>query len=183
MLASPGHCGNHRILRGHHGNRSADAHSSSARTITLVVVPFPAGGPTDTIGRIIAEGLQSSLGQPFNHRKRAGGDRQRPDRQGCARGGRRAHADPGTIATHVFNGAAYPLKYDVVPDFEPIALIAFDPQIIVVRKELPVADFAQLIAWLKANPDKATAGTAGVGSTSHVSAVFSTGITRRADNT
>jgi len=82
----------------------------------------------------------------------------------------------------VFDGAAYPLKYDVVADFEPIALIAFDPQIIVVRKELPVADLAQLIAWLKANPDKATAGTAGVGSTSHVSAVFSTGITRRADN-
>jgi hypothetical protein len=71
MLASPGHCGNHRILHGHHGNRSSDVQSSSARTITLVVVPFPAGGPTGTIGRIIAEGLQSSLGQPFNHRKRA----------------------------------------------------------------------------------------------------------------
>ena len=66
----------------------ADAQSSSARTITLVVVPIPAGGPTDTIGRIIAR----SAG---HHRKRTGGDRQRPDRQGCARGGRRAHADPG----------------------------------------------------------------------------------------
>jgi tripartite-type tricarboxylate transporter receptor subunit TctC len=148
----------------------ADAQSSSARTITLVV-PFPAGGPTDTIGRVIAEGLQSSLGQPVIIENA-------PGATGSVGTGKvaRAEADGhtlilGTIATHVFNGAAYPLKYDVVADFEPISLIAFDPQIIVVRKELPVADLAQLIAWLKANPDKATAGTAGVGSTSHVSAV------------
>jgi len=73
----------------------ADAQSSSARTITLVVVPFPAGGPTDTIGRIIAEGLQSSLGQPVIIENAPGANRQRPDRQGCVRGGRRAHADPG----------------------------------------------------------------------------------------
>jgi tripartite-type tricarboxylate transporter receptor subunit TctC len=77
----------------------------------------------------------------------------------------------GTVETHVFNGAAYPLKYDVVKDFEPISLVAFDPQIIAVKKALPVADLAQLISWLKANPDKATAGTAGRGSTSHVSAI------------
>jgi Tripartite tricarboxylate transporter family receptor len=77
-----------------------------------------------------------------------------PGATGSVRTGKvaRAEADGhtlilGTIATHVFNGAAYPLKYDVVADFEPIALIAFDPQIIVVRKELPVADFAQLIAF------------------------------------
>jgi tripartite-type tricarboxylate transporter receptor subunit TctC len=148
----------------------ADAQSSSERAITLVV-PFPAGGPTDTIGRIVAEGLQSSLGQPviIENRPGAGGS------IGTGKVAR-AEADGhtlilGTIATHVFNGAAYPLNYDVVADFEPISLIAFDPQIIVVKKNLPVANLAQLIAWLKANPDKATAGTAGVGSTSHVSAV------------
>jgi tripartite-type tricarboxylate transporter receptor subunit TctC len=148
----------------------ADAQSSSERAITLVV-PFPAGGPTDTIGRIVAEGLQSSLGQPviIENRPGAGGS------IGTGKVAR-AEADGhtlilGTIATHVFNGAAYPLNYDVVADFEPISLIAFDPQIIVVKKDLPVANLAQLIAWLKANPDKATAGTAGVGSTSHVSAV------------
>jgi tripartite-type tricarboxylate transporter receptor subunit TctC len=148
----------------------ADAQSSSERAITLVV-PFPAGGPTDTIGRIVAEGLQSSLGQPVIIENR-------PGVGGSIGTGKvaRAEADGhtlilGTIATHVFNGAAYPLNYDVVADFEPISLIAFDPQIIVVKKDLPVANLAQLIAWLKANPDKATAGTAGVGSTSHVSAV------------
>jgi tripartite-type tricarboxylate transporter receptor subunit TctC len=59
----------------------------------------------------------------------------------------------------------------VVKDFEPVSLIAFDPQIISIRKELPISDLGQLISWLKANPDQAAAGTAGVGSTSHVSAV------------
>ena len=148
----------------------ADAQTSAARAITLVV-PFPAGGPTDTIGRIIAEGLQSALGQSVIIENAPGAG-------GGIGSGKVARADAdghtlilGTIATHVFNGAAYPLKYDVVTDFEPISLIAFDPQIIVVKKELPVADLAQLIAWLKANPDKATAGTAGIGSTSHVNAV------------
>src|SRR6185295_1117928 len=92
--------------------------------------------------------------------------------------GRVARAEPdgytlilGTVATHVFNAAAYALKYDVAKDFDPVSLIAFDPQIIAVRKEFPATDLTQLIAWLKANPDKATAGTAGVGSTSHISAV------------
>ena len=148
----------------------ADAQSSSLRTMTLVV-PFPAGGPTDTIGRIIAEGLQSSLGHTVIVENVAGAT-------GSIGTGKvaRSNADGqtlilGTIATHVFNGAAYPLKYDVVKDFEPISLIALDPQIIAVKKDLPVTDLAQLISWLKDTPNKAVAGTAGVGSTSHVSAV------------
>lgn len=149
-------------------------HASSqivpSRAITLVV-PFPAGGPTDTIGRILAEGLHSVLGQPVIVENN-------PGATGSIGTGRVARSNPdghtlilGTVATHVFNGAAYDLKYDVVKDFEPISLIASDPQIIAVRKTLPVADLPQLIAWLKENPDKAAVGTAGVGSTSHVSAL------------
>jgi tripartite-type tricarboxylate transporter receptor subunit TctC len=141
-----------------------------ARGITLVV-PFPAGGPTDTIGRIMAEGLQSVLGQSVIVENN-------PGATGSIGAGRVARSEAnghtlilGTVATHVFNGAAYDLKYDVVKDFEPVSLIAFDPQIIVVKKAMPVADLPQLIAWLRDNPDKAVAGTAGVGSTSHVSAV------------
>src|SRR6267378_6646872 len=148
----------------------ATAEAFPSRTITLVV-PFPAGGPTDTIGRIVSEGLQSALGQPVIVENV-------PGATGSIGTGRvaRSEADGhtlilGTIATHVFNGAAYELKYDVVNDFEPISLVAFDPQIIVVKKAMPVADLLQLIKWLKKNPDKAVAGTAGVGSTSHVSAV------------
>jgi tripartite-type tricarboxylate transporter receptor subunit TctC len=148
----------------------AEAQTYPSRTVTLVV-PFPAGGPTDTIGRVIAEGLQASLGQPVIIENV-------PGATGSIGTGRvaRAKADGytlilGTVATHVFNPAAYALKYDVVKDFDPVSLIAFDPQIIAVRKDFPATDIKQLIAWLKANPDKATAGTAGVGSTSHISAV------------
>jgi tripartite-type tricarboxylate transporter receptor subunit TctC len=154
----------------------AHAQVASSGTITIVV-PFPAGGPTDTIGRIVAEGLQSALGQPVIVENV-------PGATGSIGAGRvaRSEADGhtlilGTIATHVFNGAAYDLKYDVVKDFEPISLVAFDPQIIAVRKGLPVDDLPQLIGWLKENRDKAVAGTAGVGSTSHVSAVSFQAIT------
>jgi tripartite-type tricarboxylate transporter receptor subunit TctC len=148
----------------------ASAQIAPSRAITLVV-PFPAGGPTDTIGRVVAEGLHSALGQPVIVENN-------PGATGSIGTGRVARSNSdghtlilGTVATHVFNGAAYDLKYDVVKDFEPISLIASDPQIIAVRKTLPVADLPQLIAWLKDNPDKAVVGTAGVGSTSHVSAM------------
>ena len=148
----------------------ANAQAFPSHTITLVV-PFPAGGPTDTIGRIMAEALQSALGQPVIVENL-------PGATGSIGTGKAARSEPdgytlilGTVATHVFNGAAYQLNYDVVKDFEPISLVAFDPQIIAVRNTLPVADLAQLISWLKENPNKAVAGTAGVGSTSHVSAV------------
>jgi len=148
----------------------AEAQPYPSRGITLVV-PFPAGGPTDTIGRIMADGLRASLGQTVIVENV-------PGATGSIGSGRvaRAEADGytlvlGTVATHVFNGAAFELKYDVVNDFEPISLVAFDPQVIVVKKSFPVSDLKQLIGWLKANPDKATAGTAGVGSTSHVSGV------------
>ena len=147
-----------------------DAKTYPSRTVTLVV-PFPAGGPTDTIGRVIAEGLQASLGQPVIVENV-------PGATGSIGTGKvaRAEADGytlilGTVATHVFNGAAYALKYDVAKDFDPVSLIAFDPQIIAVRKDFPATDLKQLITWLRANPGKATAGTAGVGSTSHISAV------------
>jgi len=143
---------------------------STPRTITLVV-PFPAGGPTDAIGRIAADGLQSALGQPVIVENV-------PGATGSIGVGRvaRAEADGytlvlGTVATHVFNGAAYQLKYDVVKDFEPISLVAFDPQIIAVKKTLPVAALSQLVTWLKERSGDAVAGTAGIGSTSHVSAV------------
>lgn len=152
------------------GVERAHAQSFSSRTITLVV-PFPAGGPTDTIGRIMAAGLQSSLGQPVIIENAPGATGSIGTGKVARSGSDGLTLILGTVATHVFNGAAYPLKYDVVKDFEPISLIAFDPQIIAVKKDLPVTDLAQLIAWLKVNPGKALAGTAGVGSTSHISAV------------
>jgi tripartite-type tricarboxylate transporter receptor subunit TctC len=70
------------------------------------------------------------------------------------------------------NGAVYTLSYDVLKDFEPIALLADTPQLIVARKTMPANDLRQLIAWLKANPDTASMGTSGVGSYSHLAGVF-----------
>ena len=98
---------------------------------------------------------------------------------GSIAGGRVARAVPdgytlsiGHWGTHVLNGAIYTLPYDVFRDFEPVALVANNPQLIVGKKGLPAKDLKELIAWLKENPNKASAGTAGPGSGAHVSGIF-----------
>jgi tripartite-type tricarboxylate transporter receptor subunit TctC len=83
----------------------------------------------------------------------------------------------GHWGPHVVNGAIYALQYDVLNDFEPVSLIATNPQIIVARKAMPAKDLQELVAWLKANSAKATQGTAGHGSGSHVSGVYLQSIT------
>jgi tripartite-type tricarboxylate transporter receptor subunit TctC len=83
----------------------------------------------------------------------------------------------GIWSTHVVNGAIYTLSYDVQSDFEPIALVTDSPNVIVGKKTLPANDLKGLIAWLKANPEKATAGTAGVGSPQHVFAILFQNVT------
>src|SRR5437660_5136225 len=78
----------------------------------------------------------------------------------------------GHWGSHVVNGVIYALPYDVLNDFEPIALIASAPQLIVSRNAVPANDLKSLIGWLKANPDKASQGTGGVGSPAHIGGVF-----------
>jgi tripartite-type tricarboxylate transporter receptor subunit TctC len=138
------------------------------RSITMVV-PFSAGGPTDTIARVLAEGMRRSLGQTVVVENVTGGG------GGSIGVGRVARAAPdgysisvGIWSTHVINGAIYALPYDVVNDFEPLALIAANPQIIVSNNAIPARDLNELVAWLKANPDKATLATVGSGSPPHV---------------
>ena len=142
-----------------------------ARPIT-VVVPFPAGGPSDTLVRILGEQMRGTLGQPIVIENVAGAS-------GSIGVGRVARAAPdgytlilGSWVTHVVNGVVYALKYDVVNDFEPISLIATNPLLIVAKKATPADKLSELIAWLKANPDKATQGTTGAGSALHVAGVF-----------
>ena len=142
-----------------------------ARPITIYV-PFPAGGPTDTIARIMAERMRVSLGQPVLIENVTGAN-------GTIGVGRvsRATADGYTIgighwSTHVINGATYQLAFDVLRDFAPVAWIASNPQLIVTNNAVPATNLKELIAWLKANPDKATQGTAGAGSAAHVAGVF-----------
>jgi tripartite-type tricarboxylate transporter receptor subunit TctC len=78
----------------------------------------------------------------------------------------------GVWGTHVLNGAIYALQYDLLKDFEPISLLASNPMVIVAKKVMPAKDLMELIAWLKANPDRASAGTTGTGGASHVAAIF-----------
>ncbi len=78
----------------------------------------------------------------------------------------------GNWNSHVANGATYALQYDVVTDFEPVALLTSAPLWIVARKSMPAANLQELVAWLKANPDKASAGTAGIGTAAHLCGLY-----------
>ena len=149
----------------------AEAQPYPSRPITMVA-PFAAGAPVDTVGRFMAERMRTSLGQPVIVENVSGAG-------GSLGAGRvaRAAADGYTISvgnfsSHVLNGAIYALQYDVLKDFEPVALLASNPQLITSKNGVPAKDLKGLIAWLKANPDKASAGTGGVGGVSHVAGVF-----------
>jgi tripartite-type tricarboxylate transporter receptor subunit TctC len=137
-----------------------------------IVVPLAAGGPNDTLARLLAEPMRATLGQPVIVENVTGAG-------GTVGTGRvaRAAADGYTIGmgflgTHVLNGALYALNYDVVKDFDPIALISSNPHVIVTRATLPPKDLRELIAWLKLNPDKASAANAGVGTSTHVAGLL-----------
>jgi tripartite-type tricarboxylate transporter receptor subunit TctC len=138
-------------------NRVTNAQTYPTRPITLIV-PFAAGGPTDTIARIVTEGMRPSLGQPIIIENVGGAD-------GSIAVGRVARAAPdgytisiGNVATHVLNGAAYSLPYDLLNDLEAISRLTDAPAFIDAKLALPAKDLKELIAWLKANPDKASAG-------------------------
>ena len=151
---------------------SAHAQSYPSRPIT-VVVPFPAGGGgTDAVARVLIEGMKTSLGQPIivENVPGAGGS------LGVTRAVR-ATSDGYTLsignwASHVGAGAAYTVQYDVLRDLEPVSRLAKSPLMIVARKDFPANDLNELIAWLKANPGKATSGTLGVGSGAHLCGVY-----------
>jgi tripartite-type tricarboxylate transporter receptor subunit TctC len=150
---------------------SAAAQPYPSRPVTMVV-PFAPGGPTDTIARILAEHMRRLLGQPIIVENVSGAG-------GSIGVGRVARATPdgytlcvGNLSSHVMNGAVYTLQYDVIADFAPVALLSFQPLLIVARKSMPANDLRELVAWLKANPGKATLGIQGVGTAGHVFAVF-----------
>jgi tripartite-type tricarboxylate transporter receptor subunit TctC len=137
-----------------------------------IVVPLAAGGPNDTLARLLAEPMRAALGQPVIVENVTGAG-------GTVGTGRvaRAAADGYTIGmgflgTHVLNGALYALPYDVVKDFDPIALISSNPHVIVTKAALPAKDLRELIAWLKLNPDKVSAANAGVGTSTHVAGLL-----------
>jgi tripartite-type tricarboxylate transporter receptor subunit TctC len=140
-------------------SRSAEAQTYPTRPITMIV-PFPASGPTDTVARVLAEQIRGSLGQPIIIENVSGAD-------GSIGTGRAVRAKPdgytielGSGGTHVLNGALYSLPYDVLNDFVPISALVSFPTILFARKTMPARDLNELILWLKANPNKASAGGA-----------------------
>jgi tripartite-type tricarboxylate transporter receptor subunit TctC len=156
--------------------RRAGAQAWPSRPITMVV-PVPAGGALDTNARLVAEGMRAVLGQSVVIENVTGGG-------GSVGTGRIARAAPdgysivyGANVTHVLTPAVLSLNYDPVADFEPIALIGNTPWLFAVKNDLPVKDLRELVAWLKVNPDKATFGTAGVGSPSHIGGVLFQNVT------
>jgi tripartite-type tricarboxylate transporter receptor subunit TctC len=151
--------------------RVAKAQAYPTRPITIIVAA-PAGGPTDIVTRIIAEPMRSSLGQPVIVENVTGAG-------GTLGTGKASRASPdghtltmGNFNTHVANGAVYALQYDVVKDFEPVALVSSSPMWIVARKAMSPTNLTELIAWLKANPDKASAAHVGVGTAAHLCGVY-----------
>jgi tripartite-type tricarboxylate transporter receptor subunit TctC len=123
----------------------AIAQTYPSRPITMIV-PFPPGGATDAIARILNERLRQAFGQPVIIENIGGAG--------------------GSI------GVGRALNYDLVKDLDPVSMVAANPQVIAARSGFPANNLKELIAWLKANPDKATVATVGAGSPSHVSAAY-----------
>ena len=152
-------------------SRLSLAQNYPTRPITMIV-PFPAGGATDTLARVVGERMRGTLGQPIVIENVAGA-------AGSIGVGRAARAPGdgytlsiGTSTTHVLIGALYALQFDLLADLQPVAQLASEPLMIVARKDLTANDLQEFIAWLKANPDKASAGIAGVGATGHVTGLL-----------
>ncbi len=149
----------------------ARAQDYPSRPITMIV-PLAPGGSTDVLGRIMAKGMSATLGQTVVVENTAGA----AGVIGVTRAQRSA-PDGYTVlwgmwGTNMANGAIYNLDFDLLNDFEPVALVATQPFLIDARKTMPANNLKELIAWLKANGDKTTMGNSGVGSPSHVAGVL-----------
>ena len=150
---------------------NAQAQTYPSKPITIIV-PFAAGGQSDALARAISDRMRVTLGQPVIIENIAGAG-------GTIGVARAARASPdgytaviGNWGSFVVSAAVYSLSYDVLRDFESVALLATEPTVIVARKTLPANDLRELIAWLKNNPDKASVGASGVGGPSHIFGVF-----------
>ncbi|QWG16266.1 tripartite tricarboxylate transporter substrate binding protein BugD [Bradyrhizobium sediminis] len=142
-----------------------------------IVVPFAAGGPSDVMARILAERMKTTLGETVLVENVTGAG-------GSIGVGRALRSPPdgytisfGHLGTHVANGAIYKLGYDLVADLEPVVLLPSNPMIVVSKNAVPAKSLGELIAWLKAKPTPAAAGTAGAGSGSHIAGLYFENVT------
>lgn len=142
-----------------------------SRPISLIV-PYPPGGPVDQVARVVTDHMRGTLGQPFVIENVSGAG-------GSLGVGRVARAAPngytigiGDVGTQVLNGAVYPLTYDVMTDFTPIALLVSSPLLVLSRSSLPAKTLSELVAWLKANQPKVSQGFIGSGTLSHLCGLY-----------
>jgi len=154
------------------GNMAAAYPQTYPAHSVAMVVPFSAGGPTDTIARILSARMSTALGQTVVVENTTGAG-------GSIAVGKVARAAPdgytlsiGHIGTHVINGAIYQLPYNLLKDLGPVALVASNPQIVVSKNAAPAKDLKELLAWVKANQEKISYGTGGAGTPSHISGVY-----------
>ena len=152
------------------GIAPASAEPYPSRPITMII-PFPAGGITDIVARIVSERMRTALGQPVVAENVSGAG-------GTIGLTRLVRATPdgytigiGQWTSNVGSGAMYNLPFDLLTDLQPISLVSFGPLWIIGRKDLPAGNLKELIAWLKSNP-KATAATIGVGSGAHMCLIY-----------
>ena len=145
----------------------ASGQSYPTRPIVMIV-PYPPGGLADAVARPVAEGMQGSLGQTIVIENVGGAS-------GSIGSARVARAAPdgytlllGIWNTHVAVPRLVKLEYDVVKDFAPVAFMSDAPLLLTVHKSLPVNNYTELVEWFKANPDKASSGSAGIGSPPHL---------------
>jgi tripartite-type tricarboxylate transporter receptor subunit TctC len=149
----------------------AQAEVYPSRPIT-VIVPFAAGGPTDSLARVLTEPMRAALGQPLIIENVTGAT-------GSLGVARVVQAAPdgytvsiGNTATHVINGAVFKLKYDVINDLEPVAMLPRTPFLLDARTTIPAKNLKELVAWAKASGKPLVAGTPGVGSIPHVAGIL-----------
>ena len=149
----------------------ASAQNFPTRPITIIV-PYAAGGPSDVMARILAERMKVTFGESVLVENVTGA--------GGSIGVGRAAKSPadgytvsfGHLGTHVANGAIYKLNYDLVGDLDPVVLLPSNAMVIVSKNAVPAKTLKEFIEWLKAKPSPAAAGTAGVGSGSHIAGLY-----------
>jgi tripartite-type tricarboxylate transporter receptor subunit TctC len=152
-------------------SRTAVAQAYPSRPITIIV-GFAAGGPTDTGARILAEGMKATLGQPIIVENVTGAN-------GSIGVGRVVRAAPdgytlsiGDLGTHVTNQVTYSLAYDLQKDLLPVAMFRIGPYLVVAKRDMPGSNLEGLVAWLRANPGKASAGTGGSAGAEHLAGLM-----------
>jgi tripartite-type tricarboxylate transporter receptor subunit TctC len=150
---------------------AAQAQSFPTHPLTMMV-GFPPGGPTDTLARIVADGMKNDLGQAIAVETVSGAS-------GTIATGRVVHAAPdgytigiGQWSSHVGSPALYNLDYDIIKDEQPLALLAYSPLWILGKEALPPNNVAELLAWAKSQPQPITVGTVGTGSAAQLCSIY-----------